>query len=287
MAWLGVKYVPLVLLAGGYYLLRADKSGRATLLLLAVPAAGSFAWFHLATFGDLTPYSVNVVYAGSSTGELLDAHVALNDRFYRLWGLFIDRRFGIARWAPFLFLAIPGLVLLLRQGAASRLVLALIAAQVGIATFVAITMMGWWFPGRTLMTVLPLFALPAALLLKRASRPLWLAAAVLAAYSAAITGALAHAGLAREVVIAVDPFEMSATLFRLPAHLFPQYTSWGAETRLLTAGWLALAAAALTPFAWGGARTAYVRARNSLPLLPQARLSAATRTGTREASHLD
>ena len=56
-------------------------------------------------------------------------------------------------------------------GSAHRLLLSLIIVQMLIATFVAITMMGWWFPGRTLLTVPPLFAIPVVLLLLRT--PLW------------------------------------------------------------------------------------------------------------------
>jgi hypothetical protein len=43
--------------------------------------------------GDLTPYSVNLVYNGSSSVELIERHLGFSDRFYRLYGLFIDQRF--------------------------------------------------------------------------------------------------------------------------------------------------------------------------------------------------
>ena len=62
----------------------------------------------------------------------------------------------------------PGLVLLARGDARLRLVLGLVAAQVLIATFVVITMMGWWFPGRTLVTVFPLLPIPLLLVASRA-----------------------------------------------------------------------------------------------------------------------
>ncbi len=244
LVWLGVKYVPLAILIAAFFLWKARPSGRAALIGLAVPSAVTFVWFHLATFGELTPYSVNTVYAGSSTIEVIDSHVSIDDRLYRLWGLFLDRRFGIARWSPLLLLAIPGFVYLLRGAAIARLFFGLIAAQILVATFVAITMMGWWFPGRTLMTVFPLFALPIVLLLKGSGR-LRLVAAVLASYSLLITATLAYAGHAREVFIAVNPFDIGSPWFRLPGNLFPQYTSWGLETRLLTAGWLIAAVAAI------------------------------------------
>ena len=204
MCWLGVKYAPLAALVSAYFLFRADGPGRATLVGLGCASAALFFWFHLETFGSLTPYSVNVVYSGQSTVEVFGRHFDFGDRLYRLWGLFVDRRFGVGRWAPLLLVAIPGLVLLGRRGSSHRLVLGLIGAQVLIATFVAITMMGWWFPGRTLMTVLPLFALP--LVLAVAAAPSWARAtiALLAAYGVTITAGLAHAGHSGEVKIAVD-----------------------------------------------------------------------------------
>ena len=245
MCWLGVKYAPLALLVSTYFLLRAGGPGRATLVGLGVASAALFVWFHVETFGSLTPYSVNVVYSGQSTVEVFGRHVDFGDRFYRLWGLFVDRRFGVGRWAPLLLAAVPGLVLLVRRGSAHRVVFGLIATQVLIATFVAITMMGWWFPGRTLMTVLPLFTLPLAH--AAAAAPTWVRAAiaVVAVYGAAITAGLAHAGHSGDVRIAVDPFDMSFPPFQVLSWLFPDYRSWTLETWGLTAFWLALAGLSL------------------------------------------
>ncbi len=245
MCWLGVKYAPLAVLVSAYFLLRTDGAGRATLVGLGGVSAAIFAWFHVETFGSLTPYSVNVVYSGQSTVELFGRHVEIGDRSYRLWGLFVDRRFGIGRWAPLLLAAIPGLVLLVRRDGPHRLAFGLIVAQVLVATFVAITMMGWWFPGRTLMTVLPLFALPLAH--AAAAAPVWARAAmvVLGVYGAAIAAGLAWAGHSGEVRIAVDPFDMSLPPFQAVAWLFPDYRSWTPETWGLTVLWLALAGLSL------------------------------------------
>jgi hypothetical protein len=244
MLWLGVKYAPLAALVGGYALLRLDGGGRLALLGIAAPSAVIYVWFNLATFEGLTPYGLNLAFAGESTGQLLETHVGLGDRIYRFWGLFIDRRFGIGRWAPFLLLAVPGLLLLVRERGLPRLAGALVLAQTGIAVFAAITMMGWWFPGRTLMTVVPLLVLPITLLLRDLPRLRW-PAILLAAWSLAITGALVEAGHAREVVIAVDPFEMEAPWFSAVAGLWPQYTSWTTETWLLTVAWLVAGGAAV------------------------------------------
>ena len=239
MCWLGVKYVPLAAVVAGVALLRSGVKARAVLLGLGGASAAVFIWFHLETYGGLTPYNVGSVYWGMTTAETLGHHVGFEDRVYRLWGLFVDRRFGVGRWAPLLLLVVPGLVPLARSAShAHRTVLGLIALQVLIATFVVITMMGYWFPGRTLVTVLPLFVIPITLVI--AGLPAWGRSAVgaLGLYTLVVTGGLAHAGHVGEVTIAVDPFDMSFPPFQGPSVLFPDYRSWTVETWGLTVMWL-------------------------------------------------
>ncbi len=250
MCWLGSKYAALALPVAGYFLLRADRTGRITLLAVGGVSAALFTWFHLHVFGSLTPYGVNVVYAEWNTAEILGGHLGFSDRYYRLWGLFVDRRFGLGRWAPLLLAGIPALALLTVKCWEQRLILALILIQLLIATFVAITMMGWWFPGRTMLTALPLFVIPLALLAGRAGRFGRVFLAVLGAGTLAITGALAHAGHTGEITIAVDPFDMAFVPFQAIAGLFPLYTWWTAETWQLTYLWWVLFAVATSAVVW-------------------------------------
>ena len=250
MCWLGIKYAPLALLVAGYFLLKAGRDGRTALLASGVASAGFYAWFHLALFGSLTPYSVNAVYAGWNSAEILGGHIEWGERYYRLWGLFIDRRFGIGRWAPLLLVAVPGLALLAISKPTGRLVLALILMQMLIATFVAITMMGWWFPGRTLLTVLPLFVVPIVMVIARAS--LWgrISVGVLGALTLATTAGLAQAGRSAAITIAVDPFDMAFPAFQGLAGLYPLYTWWTTETWWLTWFWLAVAGLVTGAVVW-------------------------------------
>ena len=240
MVWMGIRYAPLALVVGCYFLLTARSSGRAVLVSGGFLSAAAFVLFHIETFGAVTPYSVGTVYAGDTTTQVLGQHLAFEDRAYRLWGLFIDQRFGLARWAPVLLPAMVGLMLLPWSKGISRLVLALVATQVFMATFVAITMMGWWFPGRTLVTVLPLFALPLTFILRDGPVRLRALVGILGLYSVAITAALAYAGHSEEITLAVDPFDMSSPVFAGVSSLFPNYTSWTLHTWLLTAVWLVL-----------------------------------------------
>ena len=110
------------------------------------------------------------------------------------------------------------------------MVMGLLLFQLMIAAFVATTMMGWWFPGRTMLTVLPLTIVPLTMLVDRAA--VWGKAglALLGVYTLVITAGLAQAGHAGEITIAVDPFDMRYPPFQSVASLFPLYTWWTAET---------------------------------------------------------
>ncbi|HEY8489143.1 MAG TPA: hypothetical protein VIL38_08730 [Thermaerobacter sp.] len=243
LMWLGIKYAPLALPVAAVAFWRLGRRGRWTLALAGVALAVPYVAFHLLVFGALTPYSVNVVWAGASTPEVLQAHVTdLANRFYRLWGLFVDRRFGLVRWAPVLLLALAGLVVMARRRGTPRLALVLILIQHLMAVFVAITMMGWWFPGRTVMTVLPLYVLGLALALQRGGR--WARAAFvpLALGSLAVTAALVRSVGLGQVTVAVDPFAMPVGWFQALGRVFPDYRAWTLPTTVLTGLWLAVLA---------------------------------------------
>jgi hypothetical protein len=304
LLWFGMKYAPLGALLALAYLWQAEGRGRLCFLGLCAVSGVAYVWFHYAVFEDLTAYSVNTVYEGADAASVLQSHVSIPDRAYRLYGLFVDQRFGIGRWAPLLLLVPASLPLLLSRrvvstrasgatsdGMASRnesgrvgqgdrvgrsygvvrlTVLALIVTQLLIATFVAITMMGWWFPGRTMMAVLPLTALPLTLLLARL--PGWgrafagLLAGVSLAFTVALHGATANGGSVNpgEVTLAVDPFEMAWWPFRQSAHLFPNYQTWSETTWLLTVAWVTALLASMGFVVWrefGGVLKALPRRR--------------------------
>lgn len=243
--WLGVKYLPLSVVVGAWLVWRATPRARVVAAGLAAASSAAFIGWHLSVFDGLTPYGVNTVYAGGSTSEIVADHLSFGDRVYRLWGVFVDRRFGIGRWAPLLLVAVPGIVLARHRRGAARIVGGLIAVQLGIATFVVITMMGWWFPGRTMMTVLPMFAIPLVEVWRKAPTLGRAAIVGVAGWSVLTTVLLAIAGHRREVVLAVDPFTMTAAPFRLMAGLFPDYRAWTVGTWVLTSLWLIACAAAV------------------------------------------
>lgn len=243
LAWLGAKYVPLAALLGAYAMIKTTPAARWAFASVTAVSAAGYLWFHMQTYGGPTPYSVNVIYDGASAAQMVDAHLAFRDRFYRLWGIFLDRHFGLARWAPVLLPTAPALVLLLRKDGHFLLPASLIACQLGIAVFAAITMMGWWFPGRTLVTVLPLFVLPLALLLARAGPKQRVLLIALSVATVATTTMLGIAGNLGEITTAVDPFEMDFWVFQAAGALFPDYRAWTVHTWLATSAWLVVWAA--------------------------------------------
>lgn len=249
LVWLGTKYAPLAIVLALAGLIRADVRGRFALLAVSVVAVLTYAAWHLATYGSLTAYSASWAFEGAGTVEVVRDHLALPDRVYRLVGLFVDANFGLVRWAPVLFVAVAALPLLLRRGT-GRIVVMLFAMQLTLAVFVAITMMGWWFPGRTMVAALPFAAWPLAEVLSRASRWGRVGVAVLAVWSLAITGALVAASHAGEVVIAVDPFAMRSSLFSAVTVIFPDYREWGAHTIAFHALWSVALVVALAPSCW-------------------------------------
>ncbi len=154
LEWLGVKYLPYALLIAGLWAWnnRANRTRLAAAGAIGAVAALHFGWWHLQTFGGLTPYSTNIVWAGEGTRSILTDHLSLPDRTYRLYGLYLDARFGLIRWLPLAPLAIWGAT------KATRTHLATLAIATALGTFVSITIMGYWFPGRMLVAALPSLA---------------------------------------------------------------------------------------------------------------------------------
>lgn len=227
LAWLGVKYVPVGLVVAGVWAwrFRGQRRALAAAAALSALAAVHFAWWHLRTFGALTPYTTNVVWAGEGTAAILRHHLAARDRPYRLYGVFLDARFGLFRWLPAAVLGLWGLGR--RTGAAAGVV----AACVLTATFVSITFMGWWFPGRMLVAGFPALVVLVAVGAARLPRT----AAVLSAWSLAVAAALVWSARTGGVTLAVDPFRLGPPL--PPAWAFPDFRGFGARQVALALAW--------------------------------------------------
>ncbi|MGE3856087.1 MAG: hypothetical protein AB7G21_03895 [Dehalococcoidia bacterium] len=247
LAWLGPKYVPPGMVLALFALWRADVRGRAVFVGASAVSGAAYVAWHLWVYGALTPYSVNLIYFDQPTVQVAQAHLGFLERAYRPVALLVDREFGVARWAPVLLPAAAAIPLLPRRGSLGVAVVALIVVQVLMATFVAITMRGWWFPGRTLVAVLPLLAWPLAECAALVGRRGLVALGGLAVLGGLVTAQLAVAASTGEVRVAVDPFALDAPAFRALAPLFPDYRAWTPHTIATHLAWTAalLAGAAL------------------------------------------
>ena len=199
LPWLSVKYAPVasVLAAGVAWRLWTHRQLRALgwcAGALAV-AAGGYLAAHRSLYGGWTSYASGSHFSG---GELsVVGNPSYRGRARRLIGLLVDRHFGLAVWQPALVAMVPALALIARRRPPGAvLLLAMVAAGWLNATFVALTMHGWWWPGRQTVVIVPLVVVAIAWWLQRASAPargvvLALAVAGVLAYGALVAGVLA------------------------------------------------------------------------------------------------
>ena len=186
LPWLGPKFaLPGVVI--GWYAFRAiRRHGRRWLALAALDIAGISVAFYVGLseglYGGPTQYSANLGDVGATDAAFPLGYL---ERAYRLVAIFIDREYGLLRWAPVLALALFGAWLLVRERrrALARMIpeirleqatgslCALVAGgQLLVGAFLAPTMFGFWFPGRHVMAGLPVAVPLVALGLRRAPR---------------------------------------------------------------------------------------------------------------------
>jgi hypothetical protein len=167
LPWLSVKYSPVALslvVVGAWLLWRRDE--RAELVRGAALLAGAgvaYLLVHRAIYGGWTVYASGDHF--QSTGEFSVTGVRPDyaARSQRLVGLLVDRGFGLAAWAPVYLAALPALGALARRRPPHALALGLpLAVGWANATWVALTMHGWWWPGRQTVVVLPCVVLAVA-----------------------------------------------------------------------------------------------------------------------------
>jgi hypothetical protein len=170
LPWLGLQFTVagLVIALSMLRWLRRRARGFAVLVEIEVIlfSVVMFVVINDQLFGGFTPA------AAAAPGDRLDALGTADflDRVPRLAGLWLDREYGLLTWAPLLALAFYALWLLWRSHrdhiarilperglveVAALLCALVCAAQVLVATFVAPTMFGFFFPGRYLVAALP------------------------------------------------------------------------------------------------------------------------------------
>ena len=245
LPWLGIKYAVPAAPVAAALVVWCSRSGRRLLAIvsaeLIVGSLVFYATINERLFGGPTPYSAGLPGRTPFDAEPVGEYVG---RAGRLAGLWLDRDYGLLRWAPVFALVFFAGWLLWRSRrerlarlaperataeAAAGLALAICAGQILVAVFGAPTMHGDWFPARQLAAALPAAAALCAWGLRHAPR----VGAALAAITLATTAWL---------LIARDPLAPPSTgaPWGPLEPLFPDYrsaTAWAvAATALIVAG---------------------------------------------------
>ena len=236
LPWLSVKYVPVAAALTLVALLRATTKQRAALLGILAAGGAAYLGLHRLVWGGWTVYASGDHFERTGEFSVVGTEPDYLGRSTRLLGLLVDRDFGIAAWQPAWLLLVPAVAALLVARPRHWAALALpLAAGWATATWVALTMHGYWWPGRQLVVVLPLGVL-AVLVWLTGSRAARLAAAVLAAAGLAYYAALLIAGT--PWVLAPDRLDLHP-----PAGLLlPDDRDLTAADRIRYALWAAAAA---------------------------------------------
>ncbi len=248
LPWLSVKFVPLAAVLTVVMVLRLwpDQRHRQQLLFsFAVLTVAGVAYlaFHRSVYGGWTAYASGDHFVN---GELLvfGSDPDYLGRSRRLMGLLIDRGFGLAAWNPAYLLAVPALVALTRRRAPGWVVL-LVTFSVGyaMATWAALTMHGWWWPGRQVVVVLPIVVTASAMLVERfrvLRLPLLLGCGV-GVFN--WLWLVAEASTGRRTLI-VDFEETANPLYQVWSVLLPDYRRFEGASVALAVAWVVLIAAA-------------------------------------------
>jgi hypothetical protein len=167
LPWLGVKYAPVaVALVGvlGWTLVRAGRTRTLLATVAALAISGvAFLVAHRMLYGGWTVYATGDHF--TQTGELsvVGTNPDYLGRTRRIVGLVVDRSFGLAAWAPLYLVVTVALGAVARGRPRGWLALvAPLAAGWATATWVALTMHGWWWPGRQVVVVVPCLVLAVA-----------------------------------------------------------------------------------------------------------------------------
>jgi hypothetical protein len=260
LPWLSVKYAPVVVVLGALALWQLARNGRTG---PAFALAGGFALAgiaylvaHQAWYGGWTVYAAGSHFVGGEAA-VMGSSPNYAGRAVRLAGLLVDRGFGLVVWQPAFLLVVPAFAALLhRRPPGWQVLAAAFAAGWLNATFVALTMQGWWWPGRQVVVVIPLAVIAVA----------WWAAVWAPARVALVAGLFLGAftylwvlveGLAGRLTLVVDFETTTAPVVRVLRPLLPDLRLRPSGTTLLFVLWIVVLAA----LAFGGWRSVSPAAR--------------------------
>ena len=262
LPWLAIKYAPVAASLGIVAVVRWWRQGHrgAVTGALITAAAAGLAWvaIHEAVWTGVTSYASADLFAERGEFSAVGFAPDLWGRARRLIGLIIGRDFGLASWQPAWLLLVPSLAALVVRRPTHWLSIAvpLITGWL-VATFVALTMQGWWVPGRQVVVVLPLAAIAISWWADQGAKRLWALALL------GVTGVLAWLLLAWEastgqLTLVVDFMDTGDPLLGLWRGMLPAYLSMDTGQWIRHGLWTLVAvltvAAVVVRHSWRGVR---------------------------------
>src|SRR5215217_3425923 len=108
LPWLGTKFVPAGVVIGAFAVRSVWRARRRTLAVGAVElslfSVALYVAMNEAIYGGPTPYAADVPGESATDASFPGGYL---ERAYRLVALFLDREYGLLRWAPVFPLAVP------------------------------------------------------------------------------------------------------------------------------------------------------------------------------------
>ncbi|MCB1002086.1 MAG: hypothetical protein KDB40_22520 [Acidimicrobiales bacterium] len=248
LPWLSVKYVPVAAVCGVAVLARLRHSPRRLVAVVGSLVASGVVYLalHRWWYGGWTVYAAGDHFADTGEFGVVGTEVDLLGRSRRIVGLLVDRDFGIAAWSPIWFVLPLALAAAWarRREPGTALLVAIVAAAWLNATFVALTMHGWWMPGRQLVIGLPVGVVSTAR---------WVGAARGRLVTVAVLGSVGlcnwlwlaiEASTGRRTLI-VDFFDTASWPYRALRPVLPAGLGGGGGGDALLVGWAVLIAASV------------------------------------------
>jgi hypothetical protein len=262
LPWLGVKYVPVAAALAVVVLvrlMRERRPGTAAALAGGLMVSGiGYLVAHWVFWGSWTVYATGDHFEQTGEFSVVGVEPDYLGRSLRLVALLSDRAYGLVAWQPVWLLAVPALGALIAwrgralPGPVRVVIIAPLLAGWAVATWPALTMHGFWWPGRQVVVVLPLAALAVLWWIGRVVPRLQPLALVAAAAGLVHLAALLVDGWFGDFTW-VASFEVADDpLYRLLRPIFPDYRVPGPGFWPLHLAWVAIVVALLVV----GARTA-------------------------------
>lgn len=272
LPWLAVKYTPvaavlavalLIKLGGPRQNVKRSAVTVAPAFVLLSVAGLLYLLIHQRIYGGWTVYAAGDHFVGDEflvVGNQPD-YLGRSQRFL---GLLVDRGFGLIAWAPAFVLTVPALAAMAKRKEPGLVLLgSVLAAGWAVATWVALTMHGWWWPGRQVVVVLPVVVVALATFVDR--RPALFRILMGLSVLAAINWfwLVVEASTGRKTLI-VDFTETTSPLYRTWSLLLPDHRSPETLDVVLTVLW-AVALLWFSVLAWrDGGQVATQRADDGL-----------------------